>query len=313
MIKLEISSLQFILSSNQAVEMAPFIGSTIRGVFGNILKDSCCVEPRGKCSECMLRNRCVYTYLFESGWYFSNGERQQSGVPQPYVFEPTIYDNAEMNPGQAEIKLGLQLFGNSIDYLPVFMHCIKKISQWGLGKNRIAYELERVEDLFGQKQVWHKGSARMIKRPQTKTWDDYRKEAQSKNIIKRCQIELITPLRMKKEGHLQSNLDFTTVIKAIIRRWNLLNKYYGTGEKNDNSEIINSAAAIPSGTLNLHWQEMERYSRRQDQRMMLGGMMGIMECSGELNSFLPWLLLGEDIHIGKNASFGLGKYKLTLM
>lgn len=309
---MEICRLELTLSSNEAQEMAPFTGSTMRGAFGNILKDTFCVEPRGRCPDCMLRNNCAYTYLFESAWYFSIGERPQSGVPQPYVFETKV--NAGIKPGQAEIKLVLLLFGNSIVYLPVFLHCIKKIGQWGLGKNRISYQLERVEDLFGNKLIWNKDSTKMIIRPYTKTWDDYLQQTEKINNITRCQIELITPLRMKQEGHLQNQLEFNTILKAIIRRWNLLNKYYGNGQKNEeNGELIKKAATIPSGTLNLHWQEMERYSRRQDQRMMLGGMMGIIECAGELKPFLPWLLLGEDIHIGKNSSFGLGKYQLKLI
>lgn len=308
---MEICRLELILSSNEAQEMAPFIGSTIRGAFGNILKDIYCVEPPGKCSDCMLRNRCVYTYLFESGWYFSNGECQQAGVPQPYVFEPTV--NAETKSGKVKIKLGLLLFGNSIDYVPVFVNCINKIGRWGLGKNRISYELERVEDLFEKKDIWSKDLIKMIDRPHTKTWDDYLEQAQEKNNIKRCQIELVTPLRIKQEGRLHNQLDFSTIVKAIIRRWNSLNKYYGDGQNKDGRKLINLAANIPSGTLNLHWQEMERYSRRQDQRMLLGGLMGIMECAGELEPFIPWLLLGQDIHIGKNTSFGLGKYNLIIM
>jgi len=308
---MEICSLELTLTGNETNnEIAPFVGSTIRGAFGNILKDLYCVEPLGRCPDCMLKSCCGYTYLFESGWYFSNGERQQAGVPQPYVFEPTI--NEEIKPGKVEIKLGLLLFGNSIDYVPVFVYCINKIGRWGLGKNRTSYELKRVEDLFGEKDIWVKNSIKMIERPHTKTWDDYLEQARKKNKIKRCQIELVTPLRMKQEGRLHNQLDFCTIVKAIIRRWNSLNEYYGDGQNKDERELINLAAKIPSGTLNLHWQEMERYSRRQDQRMMLGGLMGKMECAGELEPFIPWLLLGQDIHIGKNTSFGLGKYNLYL-
>lgn len=307
---MEISSLKFILSSKDGNEMAPFIGSTIRGAFGNILKDLYCVEPLGKCSVCMLRSNCIYTYLFESGWYFSTGEKQGPGVPQPYVFEPQIRLENNL---ETEIELGLLLFGAGIKHLPVFIFAIKQIEKWGLGRERIPFRLEKVEDRFGEKLLWNKNRVNMVERPTSKTWDNYLQEAFLLKDTKRCQIKLTTPLRMKEEGKLNEELKFRTIINAVVRRWNALNKYYGNGQNRDERELIKLAESIPSGTLDLRWEDMERYSRRQDRRMMLGGLMGIMECAGELEPFMPWLLLGQDIHIGKNTSFGLGKYELLIL
>ena len=145
--------------------------------------------------------------------------------------------------------------------------------------------------------------------------EDYKRQAEQIGAVTRCQIELLTPLRVKQDGRLQDQISFDLLIRAIIRRWQLLCKYYSAEDYKsiETSEILSLAKNIPSGTLNLRWEEKERYSRRQGQRMIMGGMVGIMECEGNLEPFLPWLLLGQDLHIGKNASFGLGKYTVKFV
>lgn len=305
---MQISKVELKFSSNEKIDLPPFIGSTIRGAFGNILKETVCVQKNIDCRKCMLRNICTYTYLFESPWYFSDDDKPQAGVPNPFVFDASINHKLENN-----INLYILLYGRGINYLPYFVYCFKKLGENGLGANRIKLTLESVNDVFGnQTSLIDVNDPSIIKRkPVTKEWYDYVKEAEKIGIIKYCQINLITPLRVKQEGKLQDQLNFDLLFRAIVRRWLQLCKFYGKEFNYPELNIlINKAKEIESGTLNLRWQERERYSRRQDQRMLLGGITGIMECEGDLKPFLPWLLLGQDLHIGKNTSFGLGKYQL---
>jgi hypothetical protein len=44
--------------------------------------------------------------------------------------------------------------------------------------------------------------------------------------------------------------------------------------------------------------------------MALGGVVGDWTLRGDLAPFLPFLHLGQWLHAGKNATFGLGKYHL---
>ena len=56
------------------------------------------------------------------------------------------------------------------------------------------------------------------------------------------------------------------------------------------------------------WYDWERYSARQDIRMKMGGFIGKVSFEGELNEFIPFVKLGELLHVGKGTSFGLGRY-----
>ena len=53
-----------------------------------------------------------------------------------------------------------------------------------------------------------------------------------------------------------------------------------------------------------------RYSSTQNQKMSLKGIKGEMRLSTIPERLLPILLAGEILHIGKNTSFGFGRYRV---
>jgi hypothetical protein len=63
----------------------------------------------------------------------------------------------------------------------------------------------------------------------------------------------------------------------------------------------------------LRWIDQIRYSGRQRPEMNLGGVVGAWTLRGEperLAPFVPWLWLAQWLHLGKNATMGLGGYRL---
>jgi hypothetical protein len=57
----------------------------------------------------------------------------------------------------------------------------------------------------------------------------------------------------------------------------------------------------------LRWQDWQRYSNRQGRAMEMGGFVGTVEIAGDLAPFLPLLRSAEVLHVGKGATFGLGR------
>ncbi len=61
----------------------------------------------------------------------------------------------------------------------------------------------------------------------------------------------------------------------------------------------------------LHWRDWQRYSNRHGTKMSLGGFLGEMEIAGDLAPFAPLLRAAEVLHVGKCATFGLGKVEIA--
>ena len=57
------------------------------------------------------------------------------------------------------------------------------------------------------------------------------------------------------------------------------------------------------------WHDWERYSARQDVRMKMGGFVGKVSFEGELGEFMPFIELGEVLHVGKGDQFWVGEVR----
>ena len=107
-------------------------------------------------------------------------------------------------------------------------------------------------------------------------------------------------------------MEFHILIRNLLRRISLLSYFHcDTDLDLDFKGLIESSKNVKVEKENLSWFDWERYSNRQDTKMMMGGFMGSITFEGVLGPFLPFLLLGEHIHVGKGTSFGLGKYEIT--
>ena len=74
--------------------------------------------------------------------------------------------------------------------------------------------------------------------------------------------------------------------------------------------LIDQAMTVETVNNNLRWHDWTRYSLRQDRRMKLGGLVGSVTYAGDLKPFTPFIALGQYVHVGKNCTFGLGKYRV---
>jgi len=133
----------------------------------------------------------------------------------------------------------------------------------------------------------------------------------------RAVLHLVTPLRLKRLGHLVGPQHFTPgeLVFNLLTRLKLLAEHHGGNpDAWDWDRLRDATATLTLEPRHLRWHEWTRYSSRQDTLMELGGLLGDGELSGPGLADL-WALLwqGQWVHAGKGTTFGLGAYRLRVL
>lgn len=288
--------------------LPPYKGSTFRGAFGAALKKVVCAVRERSCDTCLLSSRCVYARVFENRPADGNAGGRIVAPPHPYVIEPSP-DSAESYQAGERFDFNLLLFGEFNDLLPYFVYAFQVMGDNGIGrrvdaKHRSRFRLDSVslegEALFDPATGrLHPARAPAISLPSAE--GALPEELELTVILK-------TPLRLKFENHLKAALPFHLLVRAMLRRASSLFETYGGGEPElDYRGLVARAGAVATVASDLRWLDWQRYSNRQDQAMLMGGITGSVTYRGNLAEYLPLLELAGRFHIGKQTSFGLGQ------
>jgi CRISPR/Cas system endoribonuclease Cas6 (RAMP superfamily) len=112
------------------------------------------------------------------------------------------------------------------------------------------------------------------------------------------------------EGEMVTVPQFHVLIKRLRDRINALSYFYCGGVLDvDFQELGAQAEKVKEVAVRSRWIDRGRRTRK-GERQDLSGFIGEVTYRGELAPFLPLLVLGEYVHVGKNAAFGNGWYEL---
>lgn len=300
---------------NEAL-LPPYKGSTFRGVFGVALKQVVCALKRQDCETCLLRKKCIYALLFELPPIAPAGEgaRRMVAPPHPYVIEPDL-EVKRIYKKNESFNFSLILFGESNDWLPYFIYAIEQMGRIGIGKKingaRAGFALEAVHAEDGrsvyatEKRTIAEGEFFRLLRLEDFTREDDRS-------ITGLSVILETPLRLKSDNKLNSALPFHVLIRAALRRLSSLFDFYGPGEPPlDYRGLAARAERVLTSRDDIAWTDWRRYSNKQDQSMLMGGISGTIGYRGDLGEFMPLLRIAQLLHLGKQTTFGLGKLSIS--
>ncbi len=304
----------FFLRALEHINLPAYKGSTLRGGFGHAFKKVVCVNRERLCETCLLKEKCVYSYVFETPPPSDASKmRKYPYAPHPFVITPPLEEKRQYRQGET-LCFELTLIGKSIDFLPYFIYTFDELGQIGIGKGKGKYKLEELRTSINKNDgETLYSSADKILRQNVQSMGlneilSHFSRFSSSNVLT---LHFLTPTRLKFDGKLSETLEFHVLIRNMLRRLSLLS-YFHCGEELDLDfkGLIEKSLGIRVKTSNLRWVDWERYSNRQETRMMMGGFTGAITFEGEIEPFLPYLLLGEYLHVGKGTSFGLGKYEI---
>jgi hypothetical protein len=339
--KLYFGVFEFVLTPEKTIIFPPFKGNVFRGALGKALKDLTCAFKSKQCNECLIRDKCLYAQIFES--HNVEGKSILKNIekaPHPFViFVPDKY-RLEY-PENDKIHFYLTLIGSAIEYISYFILSFEQIGKKGIGNNRSPFRVERVrvsgENIYdpAEKKVLRdfpvlKGCD-FLPACNDNTPSPQKKESKQKllqggkgggfleksppniEVSNREGLKLFleSPTRIKFDGRFQKNITFDMIVRNILRRVQLLCTFYCDGpDFVDFTSLIEKSKEIKIVDKKINWQQQMRFSYRQEKNVSMGGVSGWIEFAGDVAEFLPFLKIGEYLHVGKGTGLGLGKIKV---
>jgi CRISPR/Cas system endoribonuclease Cas6 (RAMP superfamily) len=300
--------LNFQLCAQEDFPLPVFKGSTLRGAFGYAFKKAVCItRHQPNCKNCILTANCAYSYIFETPRPAGTEVmRKYEKVPHPFILRPPLKSQRLIKTGE-ELSFGLVLMGRARDYLPYFVLVMEELAARGLGRERGKCSLQQVSDHRGS--VIYDCNNRELLPVESETGTAIIEQAGAPPA--ELTIEFQTPLRLVRERKIIRKITFQDIFRSLLRRLAILQRFHcGLTPEIDFRGLIDQAAAIETVTDETCWQESRRYSTRQKASMSTSGLIGQITFTGDFKPFWPVLVLGTYVNVGKNTSFGLGKYEI---
>ena len=239
-------------------------------------------------------------------------------LPKPYILIPPLDQRQEYAKGET-LQFELILCGNVIQHFPICFAAFDALGQQlGIGRSRgeerSHYRIDRVDYLSAAGAFEPLYSDNHWHMAQTAIPGDEIAKNRNPEKTNRISLNFTTRLRLKENGHLVREApSFRLVLDRLLGRLHTLSSLYHEKKVLDREErnsLLAAAEAIQIERAEISWDDWSRYSGRQKEWMRFGGLLGCISYRGDITPFMPYLALGEWVHIGGKTSFGLGKIEL---
>ncbi len=303
----------FSIRALEPLDLADEPGPTLRGAFGRALFSLHCPYPEPRCDGCPSLESCSYGQLFETPRIRSEsvlGDARFSTPPHPSWLRWGQDAAGYHAPGRI---LRFEILGipRARRHLPSVAVAVARMCERGLGSARARCEVLACEDLVSGRLV--RSAVDLLT---SHLWSP--PAAAGFAGIERIELELLSPLRLQRDGRLLERPTFADVAAAAGRRWRLLTHIAGEEEVPgrdlaDNTSLPGLSAAdfVQVERFRADRVAAERISGRNGQRQRFEGLLGRVAFRGNLAPFMPMLALGELAGIGKGVSLGFGRYQVT--
>lgn len=310
---------EVVLKVEEPLMLPAYKGSTLRGNFGATLKRLCCTHDLQTCDAKPPACQCPYGFLFEPKNTTGDPHiRAGEEVARPFVIEPPLDAKRDYRVGET-ITFRLLLFGKAQEYLPYFLVTFRELPPLGIPPHRGRIRLDEiwaVNDVAGVKQRIYLSADRLVRNvAQPLTFADLAATA-AQYPTDRLTLHFQTNTILRYQSRTLRRLEFHALLSRLLQRLETIAALYGDAAQSsrlqhfDPPALIRAAKSITIADDRTHWNVWSRYSRRQEQKIPMGGVVGHVTYAGDLTPFLPLLLMGQYLHVGKGCVFGLGKFSV---
>ena len=279
--------------------------SMFRGGAGEMLLRKHCLSDRN-CEGCGFNDSCIvpniYYHRFKIRPDFAQGKESEG-----YIFDCS--DLREHFKAGDQLEFSLTLFGNVIVYFSTIMDAVYMLGQIGVGEENAHYDVVNIRNVNGEvimkdNQVYLDHAAPLL-------LEDYvdkrlRELDASENDV-RIRLKMLSPCSIKSKGELKYEFDPDALANSSYRRVYVLNCFEG----NEMDQHYGKDSPIEILDQETRKVTVPRFSSTQGKKLYLTGFVGEAEMKVKAE-FLPYLIAGEILHIGKNTSMGFGKYSLSV-
>jgi len=281
--------------------------SAIRGGMGEMLLRMNCVRDR-QCESCDFRSECIVQKTMYSK-FEKTPKFVTTGGSIGYVLE--CEDRREHFGRGETLDFYLLLFGKTIIYFNQFVQAFQAMGmQSGIGKNHARFQIIGISNTEGQ-SILERNALNMKKYIVHVLYDYllFRKMWRETNDS-RSRMVFETPLTLKYRNEFLQEFQLNVIVNAVVRRIYMLDCFEGI-ESDIYDKYKMEETIVPEFLGQEHnLVSVCRYSTRKNGKMILKGIEGYALLPELPEDIWQILMVGELIHIGKNTSFGFGRYSI---
>jgi hypothetical protein len=325
---------RIVLEAVEPAVLPPYLGSTLRGALGRLLRTVLCDDPgsSGVCAEeCRRPADCRYYSLFERrapGPGSANAARAYvllappmpgleaiamgGSIEAPYTARSprtgetipvlTCDGGWRFDPG-GTVSFGLRVFGPLANSLPAI---VEALARHGLRLGNAQFCMASVRDADGR-LLWNPVFPELpVQMPSRRCLaPEYEKP-------RRLRVVLLSPVLLK----LGSSVTFSPADLAA----RFFEHSLGAAVKMYECCVCERLPWIEAppfraslGSHRLFHYELTRKSYRQDKWLDFDGVVGYFDLEGDSRAGMPWARMAEFMHFGQKAAFGLGEVRVLVL
>lgn len=242
-------------------------------------------------------------------------------VPRAFAVEPPPA-HSHCSTGKRFI-FGVSLYGTASALIPYLFRAVPEMGMLGLGRGRGRFKLIRVHESNPlndtNRVVMHH---RHVVEPRLTVTQRRVDEELTMRRTDEVTLRFLSPMRLIEGGGLVRTPKLGPLMRRLIDRAQALAEFYQAAEQPAASRDVWKAEFQQMGALgdrldetallsdSSTWVDIQSYSKARSRSTPIGGFVGLARWRIDSPEMLSWLMWGQSLHVGKNASKGDGYFRV---